>query len=67
MVTIYTSESCPKCKILKEKLNLKGIKYKEIQDLEQLVEKGFNFVPVLEVDNIMMEFSQANKWVNEQE
>lgn len=65
MVTIYTTNTCPKCKILKEKMDAKGIKYEEIQDLDILINKGNGFVPVLEVDGHTMEFSEANKWVNE--
>lgn len=65
MVTIYTTDTCPKCKILKEKMNTKGIEYEEVQDVNIMSDKGISFVPVLEVDGNMMDFVQANSWVNE--
>lgn len=65
MIKVYTTDTCPKCRVLKEKLSIKGIEYDEVQDLNILMDKGINFVPVLEVDGNMMDFVQANKWVNE--
>lgn len=67
MVTIYTTDTCPRCKILKEKMKAKGVEYKEVQDIIIMSAKGISTVPVLEVDGDMMDFSKANKWVNEKE
>ena len=66
MITIYTTEACPKCKILKKKLDSKGIQYKEIKDIEILKSLDIYEVPVLEVDNKTLEFNEANEWVNNQ-
>lgn len=63
-VILYTSH-CPKCKILTEKLNSKGICYEEITDINIMIKKGFDIMPILEVNDKIMSFVQANKWINE--
>ena len=65
MNVIYTQENCPKCKILKKKLNDKGIEYTECSDVSVLMSKDIEFTPMLEVDNNMMSYTDAVKWVNE--
>lgn len=63
-VTLYTT-FCPKCRVLETKLKQKGIEYKEITDVDIMTEKGFMSVPMLEVDNFVMNFTEANTWINE--
>ena len=65
MPTLF-STGCPKCTILKKKLAQKGIEYAEVNDIQQMLDMGLQSVPWLEVDGQMMDFNQANKWINEQ-
>ena len=65
MPTLF-STGCPKCQILEKKLAQKGIEYVEINDVKQMLSKGLLSAPWLEVDGVMMNFSQANQWINEQ-
>lgn len=65
MPTLF-STGCPKCTILKKKLSQKGIEYTEVNDIQQMLDMGLQSVPWLEVDGQMMDFEQANKWINEQ-
>lgn len=65
MPTLF-STGCPKCIILKKKLSQKGIKYTEVNDTQQMLDMGLKSVPWLEVDGQMMDFNQANQWINEQ-
>lgn len=65
MPTLF-STGCPKCTILKKKLSQKDIKYTEVNDIQQMLDMGLQSVPWLEVDGQMMNFEQANKWINEQ-
>jgi glutaredoxin len=62
---ILYSTGCPKCKVLEAKLKQKNIQYTEINDMDVMVSKGFLTVPVLQVDGNIMDFTAANKWVNE--
>lgn len=63
MLTLY-STGCPKCKVLKSKLDSKKIEYTIIEDIEVMKNKGFNSLPVLEVDGTMYEFREAVNYVN---
>lgn len=65
MPTLF-STGCPKCTILKKKLSQKDIEYTEVNDIQQMLDMGLKSVPWLEVDGQMMNFEQANKWINEQ-
>lgn len=62
-VILYTTH-CPKCNVLSQKLIKKDIKFSEVCDVEIICEKGFKTVPVLVVDSKVMEFLEANSWVN---
>ena len=65
MITIYTTESCPKCRILKNKLDEKGIAYEEFTDEAEMQRMGILSVPVMNVDGEVMEFPQAVQYINE--
>lgn len=65
-IILYSTPTCPKCKILDKKLSAKNISYIKEMDEQILITKGLTFVPWLEVDGQMMDFNQANKWINEQ-
>lgn len=65
-ITLYTS-NCPKCKILKAKLDDKKINYNICDDTNVMTEKGIASLPVLEIDGEMKTFRFAVDWVNEQE
>ena len=64
MVVLY-SNGCPRCTILKRKLDEKGIDYSVCMEVEEMLSLGITNVPVLKVDDKMMGFSEAVKWVSE--
>ncbi len=64
-VILYTTH-CPKCSVLEKKLTAKNISYTEVTDVETMTQKGFDAVPILEVDETVMDFKEANTWINEQ-
>ena len=63
-MTLYTKENCPRCKVLKMKLDKKNIEYNEVQDIDTLIEKGIKQAPILEVDGEFMNLDSANKFLN---
>lgn len=67
MKVILYSTGCPKCNILKKKLDEKNIKYDIISDIQTMIAKGMNLLPVLEVDGVEMEYKVAVTWVNNKE
>nr|DAG70750.1 MAG TPA: NrdH [Caudoviricetes sp.] len=64
-IILYT-QGCPKCKILEAKLNKKNIKYQEFTDVDKMLDMGIKSVPYLKVDGKLMDFTEANDWVNKQ-
>ena len=62
-ITLY-STGCPKCQVLKKKLDAKGIQYKVVDDINTIAATGFMSVPLLEVDGKVMLFNDAVEWVN---
>ena len=59
-MTIYTSEGCPRCTVLKMKLDKAGIKYDVCQDMDIMKEKGIKSIPVIEFKGEMLSFSKEN-------
>lgn len=64
-VVLYTT-GCPKCKVLKAKLDAKGIQYEENGSVNDMKELGITNVPMLKCDGWLMDFKSAVEWVNEQ-
>ena len=65
MITIYTTATCPRCKVLKLKLDQKGIAYEECLDEDRMQALGIQSVPVLSVDDRLLDFSEAVQYINE--
>ncbi len=63
-VTLY-STGCPKCQVLKAKLDNKNISYDVVSDVSVMTGKGIQTVPVLDVDGQMFGFKEAVQWINE--
>ena len=67
MIVLYTTKTCPKCSIVKSKLQNKNIEYTSVDDENILEEKGYDLLPVLEVDgNVMHSMIDINDWINKQ-
>lgn len=64
MSVILYSTGCPKCTILKTKMDSKNIKYETVSDVDLMQQKGFMTLPMLEVDGDVMEFGDAIRWLN---
>lgn len=66
-VIVYTTNPpCPKCKVLKKKLDEANIKYGVFDDVEEMIKMGFENVPMMKVgDGDFLNFAESVKWVNE--
>lgn len=64
MYTIY-STGCPKCNVLKAKMEQKGMEYTECQDVSEMERMGIQSVPVLEADGQLLTFAEAIQFINE--
>jgi hypothetical protein len=63
---ILYSNGCPKCRVLKNKLEAKNIEFVESGNVEELIPLGIKSLPALKFGDKMMNFMAANDWVNKQ-
>lgn len=65
-MNVLYSTGCPKCKVLKMKLEQKGIEYEENNSVDEMIALGMMSAPALSVDGKLMDFKEANDWINTQ-
>lgn len=62
---LYTTH-CPKCQVLKTKLQEKGFDHKEVTDIEEFTRLGIETVPVLELeDGRLLNFKEAIDYISD--
>jgi glutaredoxin-related protein len=61
---ILYSTGCPKCNVLKKKLAAAGIDYDEETNVEVMESLGISAVPVLKINNQLLSFTEAVKYIN---
>ena len=62
-IVIY-STGCPKCKVLKTKLEQAGFTYTEETDTQTMMDLGMKTAPGMAVDGgKIMNFNEAVRWV----
>lgn len=66
MQIVMYSTGCPKCDVLKKKLDAKSINYQVCSDVSRMKELGMQEVPVLQVQDELKNFSEAVDWINSQ-
>ena len=64
MSVILYSTGCPKCKVLKAKLDNTWIKYEIVDDVDEMLRLGISTVPCLGVDGKIMNFKESMKWID---
>ena len=62
-IIVYSSPTCPRCKMLKMELVKKGIPFKSCEDEKEVLEKVGAEIPVLYVNGEYMKFKAAIDWV----
>lgn len=65
MITLYSTD-CPRCRVLKKKMDTAGVKYEINSNVDEMLQKGMTSVPMLEVDNVLFDFKGAVDWINRQ-
>ena len=61
MIKLY-STGCPRCKVLKEKLDEAKITYTLIDDVDEMLKLGLRSAPALEADGKLMDFVEAIRY-----
>ena len=65
MNLIMYSTGCPKCRVLKMKLDASGLPFAIHDDIDEMMALGFRSVPVLSVDGKFYTYADAIRWVND--
>ena len=63
-VVLYTNH-CPCCEVLEGRLKAAGIRYRVVDDVRLMLEMGLTSAPMLETDEMMMNYPAALKWLEE--
>lgn len=64
MKVVLYSTHCPKCEVLEKKLTQKNVEFEEINDVKEIRKTGYLTVPLLKVNDEIMDFKAAIDWVN---
>lgn len=64
MKVILYSTNCPKCNVLEKKMTQKNVEFEIVNGTKEIVKMGYLTAPLLKVDDKIMEFKEANDWVN---
>lgn len=65
MEIVLYSTGCPKCSVLKKKLDEKNVEYTVETDENKMSKLGITVVPVLSVDGAYLSFTSAVQWLKE--
>ena len=60
MNIVLYSTHCPRCAVLEKKLEAKGIKFEVETSVDDMLALGITQVPMLRVDDKLLNFSEAN-------
>ena len=64
-VTLYSSPTCPKCKVIEAKFKKKNIEVIKEIDEDVIIAKGLKSIPWVQLqDGSMLDFKAANDWIN---
>lgn len=63
-VILYTSDTCERCKIVKQMLKVHSVAYTEVTDRDYMLGLSLEGVPAIEVDNkIISEYPSVLSWL----
>ena len=64
---LYTTPTCPKCKVIKMKLEKAGINYTVNENIEDMERIGIRSVPVLQKDGQLLDCNAIGQFLREEE
>ena len=62
---IFYTTNCPKCKVLKTKMDAVKLTYNTCEDVEEMLSLGIQTAPALQINDSILDFGQAIKWLKE--
>ena len=65
---VYSSSTCPKCKVLKTKLDKAGIEYQVNENIEDAKALGIKTLPYVQLqDGTLLDFGKAIAFIRDME
>ena len=64
-VILYSTETCHRCRAVKQILNVNNVEYEEVLDIDVMKEKNFKEVPMMEVDDKTLDYLDIMSWLKE--
>ena len=64
---LYSTSTCPKCKVVKMKLDKAGIKYEVNDNIEEMEALGIKSIPMLQKDGSLLDFNQIIQFIKQEE
>ena len=58
-VILYSTKTCPRCKILERKLIEKGVKFEKCDDMTELEKRKMYSLPVLRIGDKFLNYVEA--------
>lgn len=58
-IILYSTKTCPRCKILERKLIEKGVKFEKCDDMTELEKRKMYSVPVLRIGDKFLNYAEA--------
>lgn len=63
MEIIFWSTGCPKCNVLKRKMDDISLEYVTNSDVEAMLAQGMQSAPHLSVDGKLLDFKESIDWI----
>lgn len=67
MKVVVYSTNCPKCSVLEKRLTTLGIEHDTVLGADEILKRGFQTAPLLEVDGKIMDFKEGMEWAKTME
>ena len=64
-VILYSTVTCHRCKAIKQILQINNVEYDEVTDIEVMKNKGFQEVPMMEIDKKILDCGGISAWLKE--
>ena len=64
-VILYSTETCHRCKAVKQILNMNNVEYEEVLDIDVMKNKNFKEVPMMEVNDKTLDYLDIMEWLKE--
>lgn len=61
---IFYTTGCPKCAVLKKKMDQKQLSYRTVSSMDEMLAAGLKAAPALRVNGELLDYATAVNWVN---